>query len=68
MTKQTGTKAAKPTHRVYLVIGDGKDATWTDIGAAWPNRDGAGFSIKCDVLAVDGGRIIMRAMMKTDKE
>lgn len=62
MNTQSRTEAAKPSHRIYLVVGDGKEATWTPIGAAWPNRNGAGFSIKCDVLAADGGRVIMRAI------
>jgi hypothetical protein len=45
MTKQTETPAAKPTHRIYIVNGEGKKASWTEVGAAWPNRDGEGFSI-----------------------
>lgn len=58
MTEQT-TSANKPTHRLYRVEGDGKNATWTQIGAAWPNRDGAGFSISCDAVPLQG-RIMMR--------
>ena len=49
----------KPTHRLYRVTGDGKAASWTPIGAAWPNKDGAGFSISCDAVPL-AGRIIMR--------
>lgn len=49
----------KPTHRLYRVTGDGKSAIWTDIGAAWPNRDGAGFSISCKAIPLEG-RILMR--------
>lgn len=59
MTQQT--TAAKPTHRIYRVNGQGKKATWTPIGAAWPNRDGAGFSIQCDAVPLTG-RIVMRAI------
>jgi hypothetical protein len=59
MTKQTQTANAKPTHRIYNVTGAGKSAYWTAIGAAWPNRDGEGFSISCDAVPLTG-RIAMR--------
>ena len=29
----------KPTHRLYTVKGDDKNARWVDIGAAWLSRD-----------------------------
>jgi hypothetical protein len=61
MTKQTQTANAKPTHRIYNVMGEGKSAFWTQIGAAWPNRDGQGFSITCDAIPL-AGRIVMRAI------
>ena len=58
MTQSTAT-GAKPTHRLYRVTGDGETASWTPIGAAWPNRDGAGFSLSCDAVPLQG-RIVMR--------
>ena len=61
MTKQTQATNAKPTHRIYNVTGEGKSAYWTPIGAAWPNRDGAGFSITCDAIPL-AGRIVMRVI------
>lgn len=60
MTKSTHT-AAKPTHRLYRVDGEGKSARWTEIGAAWPNNDGQGFSINCAAMPLEG-RIVMRAL------
>lgn len=63
MTEQSSSPN-KPTHRLYRVEGDGQTATWTEIGAAWPNRDGAGFSISCEAVPL-AGRIIMRRI--TDK-
>lgn len=51
----------KPTHRIYRVIGDGQSASWTPIGAAWPNKDGMGFNIACDAVPLSG-RIVMRAI------
>lgn len=60
MTEQT-TTPAKPTHRIYRVTGEDPKASWTPIGATWPNRDGAGFSIQCDAIPLTG-RIVMRAI------
>lgn len=54
----------KPTHRLYRVTGDGENANWTPIGAAWLHHDGNGFSINCDAIPLQG-RIVMRLI--TDK-
>lgn len=61
MTNQPELLGRKPTHRIYRVSGEGKSAYWTPIGAAWPNRDGNGFSINCDAVPLTG-RIVMRAI------
>jgi len=61
MTQQPNSAGRKPTHRLYNVSGTGKTATWTPIGAAWPNRDGSGFSIQCDAIPLRG-RLVMRAI------
>jgi hypothetical protein len=57
----TQTATAKPSHRIYRVSGEGKSANWTEIGAAWPNKDGHGFSITCDAMPLSG-RIVMRTV------
>lgn len=49
----------KPTHRLYRVVGEGKKSIWTPIGAAWPNKDGLGFNVSCDLVPLHG-RIVMR--------
>lgn len=62
MPKQSQQPAGnKPTHRLYRVIGDGDAASWTPIGAAWPNKDGQGFSISCNAVPLQG-RIVMRTI------
>lgn len=61
MTKQNTSTGTKPTHRLYRVEGEGKNACWTEIGAAWPNRDGNGFSIICGSRRVVMRRITERA-------
>lgn len=61
MKKQTVTQPRKPTHRLYRVIGEGENARWTPIGAAWPNRDGQGFNFELAAVPL-AGRIVMRAI------
>ncbi|HTK34947.1 MAG TPA: hypothetical protein VL358_06615 [Caulobacteraceae bacterium] len=61
MTQQSLSLHRRPTHRLYRVLGDGASAVWTPIGAAWPNKDGLGFSISCDAVPLTG-RIVMRAI------
>ena len=51
----------KPTHRLYRVLGDGDQAIWTPIGAAWPNKDGMGFNLSCDAIPLQG-RLVLRTI------
>lgn len=57
MTAQSSNR--QPSHRLYLVRGDGDHSRWIELGAAWPNRDGNGFSIQLDAIPSDG-RLVMR--------
>ena len=59
MTDQSNIPTAKPTHRIFVVTGEGKKAKWSELGAAWPHRDGSGFAITCTAIPLHG-RIIMR--------
>lgn len=54
------TETNSPAFMLYRVDGNGPEARWTKIGAAWPNRDGKGFNILCDAVPLQG-RIVMRA-------
>lgn len=49
----------QPTHEVFVVSGEGKEAFWTKVGAAWENRDGLGYNIQLSALPLDG-RLTMR--------
>lgn len=59
MAKQPALLSRKPTHRLFRVSGDGENAIWTPIGAAWDHKDGKGFSINCDAMPLTG-RLVMR--------
>jgi hypothetical protein len=58
----TNTETSKrPTHRVYAVSKtSGNKSFWREIGAAWANRDGKGFSLKLDFLPLNGADIVIR--------
>jgi hypothetical protein len=58
----------KPTHRLYRVVGDGKTAIWTPIGAAWPNKDGLGFSLQCDAVPLQGRLVLRSVSERSDAE
>ncbi len=59
MNTTTDNKGISPTHRIYCVIGEGKIARWIEIGSAWPNKDGKGFSISTHAASLTG-RTVMR--------
>jgi len=47
------TKGRKPNLIAYTVRGEGDQAFWNRIGAAWSNKDG-GFTVQLDALPLDG--------------
>lgn len=49
----------KPTHRLYIVTGDGDKAIWRPIGAGWGHGDGKGYNLACDAMPLQG-RLVMR--------
>jgi hypothetical protein len=59
-TTSTGT-AKKPPYIAYSVRdrGEGKDSHWTEIGVAFPHKDGKGFDILFEVVPLNG-RITLR--------
>ena len=66
---QTITQAGrKPTHRLYRVVGDGKAAIWTPIGAAWSNKVGLGFNLQCDAVPLQGRLVLQAIIERNDAE
>ena len=52
----------RPSHRLFAVSKvEGQDkASWLEIGAAWPNKDGKGYSLKLKAMPMPGAEIVMR--------
>ena len=57
----TNTKPASkmPTYIAHHVRGEGEEAFWTRIGAAWEHKDKKGLNIQLDIFPLDG-RITLR--------
>lgn len=52
-------RSNSPAFMLWSVEGEGEQAHWTRIGAAWTNRDGKGFNLRCNAIPL-GGRLVMR--------
>lgn len=50
---------SRPAFDAYVVDGDGKEAFWSKIGAAWPHEDNKGFNLQLTALPLTG-RIALR--------
>lgn len=62
MTTQPS-QGRRPDQDIYFVVGEGKTARWTRIGAGWKTRDGKGSTMQLTLMPVgnDGKcRLVMR--------
>jgi len=66
MPSKDTTQGQKPSHRLFQVTGEGDSAFWSQIGAAWPNRDAKGFNLVLDAIPLNG-RIVMREPPQDEK-
>ena len=57
----------RPAFDAFVVDGDGKEAFWTKIGAAWPHEDGKGFNLQLNAMPFTG-RIALREPKEREKE
>jgi hypothetical protein len=54
------TASAQPAFRAFCVSKrEGQNDFWNDIGAAFPHRDGVGYSVVLSALPIDG-KIVLR--------
>lgn len=60
-------KSSKPSHEAFVVTGEGENAFWTRIGAAWPHEDGKGYNV--DLIAIPvSGRLVIRTRKKSKSQ
>lgn len=62
--KATTMSKNQPTHRIFAVSKpEGADkAIWRELGAAWPHKNGGGFSLKLKSLPNAGEELAMRVV------
>ena len=49
----------KPSHKVFVVEGEGDNAFWHRAGSCWPHKDGKGLNIMLQAFPLDG-KIVCR--------
>lgn len=59
-TKAPAQEAANTPALIAYHVPDKENAGWTRIGAAWPHKDGKGFSLQLDLVPVATGKIVLR--------
>ena len=62
----------KPAYVAYQVEDGGQDEDtskghWLEIGAAWPHKDGKGYSVNLRALPVNG-RVVLREPFEREPE
>jgi len=60
MSQTHDTNPNRPSHRLFHVTGEGDQARWNRIGAAWAHKDGKGFNVDLEYLPQKPGRIVLR--------
>jgi hypothetical protein len=58
---------ARPAYDAFVVEGDGQEAFWTKIGAAWSHEDGNGFNLQLASMPLTG-RVALRIPKSRDKK
>jgi hypothetical protein len=62
------TQKNRPTHGVYVVEGEGENAYWTKVGAAWAHEDGEGYNITLSAVPLNGRLVLRTAKPNADRE
>lgn len=56
----------KPSHKVYVVEGEGDNAFWHRAGSAWPHKDGKGLNMQIPTGMSLSGRVVLREYTEDD--
>ncbi|WP_018391347.1 hypothetical protein [Ancylobacter sp. FA202] len=57
----------RPSHAVYVVEGEGENAFWTKIGAAWMHDDGEGYNIQLTAMPLNGRLVVRKPKPPTEE-
>lgn len=61
------TQPDQPSHELFHITGEGRRTRWTRIGAAWPHKDGEGFSLDIELMPVKPGRFALRIRQQDEE-
>jgi CHC2 zinc finger len=56
----------KPSHKVFVVEGEGDNAFWHRAGSAWPHKDGKGLNMQIPTGMSLSGRVVLREFTEDD--
>lgn len=57
----------RPSHRAYVVVGNGENSIWREIGAGWIHADTRGLSVKLDAVPITGS-LVLRERRADDED
>jgi hypothetical protein len=66
--KERAMSGEKPSHKVFVVEGEGDNAFWHRVGSAWPHKDGKGLNVQIPPGISVSGRIVLREYTEEDAE
>jgi hypothetical protein len=66
-THMKSTQKNRP-YAVYVVEGEGDNAYFTKVGAAWPHKDGDGFNITLTAVPLNGRLVVRKPKANADRE
>ena len=58
----------KPSHKVFVVEGEGDNTFWHRCGSAWPHKDGKGLNMQIPTGMSLSGRVVLREYTEADVE
>jgi hypothetical protein len=56
----------RPSHKAFVVEGDGDSAFWHRCGSAWPHKDGKGLNVQIATGLAVSGRLVLREYTDDD--
>ena len=57
----------RPSHTVYVVEGEGENAFWSRIGAAWLHEDGEGYNLQLSAIPLSGRLVLRKPKPQTEE-
>jgi hypothetical protein len=64
--RRSAMSGERPSHKCFVVDGDGDSAFWTRVGSAWPHKDGKGLNLQLASGVAVSGRVVLREFTEDD--